>query len=154
MSDIERAKQNLPGHSICLCKNGELITDDGRGISPMIKFIAENRDLNGYSAADIIVGKAAAMLFVKAGIVRVYAMTMSRPAAEFLHAHGIEYSYGTLTENIINRQGTDVCPMEKTVEHISDPDQAYPALKLRLEELKTKKPSPVGEGGSEKGFPA
>ena len=136
MSDTELAKQNLPGHSICLCKNGELITDDGRGISPMMRFIAENRDLSGYSVADIIVGKAAAMLFVKAGIVGVYAETLSKPAAGFLERHGIPYAYKTLAENIINRQGTDICPMEKTVSDIDDTEQAYEALKHRLAELK------------------
>ena len=40
MTDIEIAKENLHGHSICLCRNGEYFTDDGRSISPMMKFIA------------------------------------------------------------------------------------------------------------------
>ena len=65
MTDIEIAKRNLEGHSICLCKNGEFFTDDGRGISPMMRFISQGRDLDGYSAADVIVGKAAAMLLSK-----------------------------------------------------------------------------------------
>ena len=72
MTDIEIAVNNLSGHSICLCRNGESFTDDGRGISPMMRFLAEGMELNGYSAADVIVGKAAAMLFVKAGIVCVH----------------------------------------------------------------------------------
>lgn len=136
MTDIELAKENLHGHSICLCKNGDIITDDGRGISPMMKFIAENRDLAGYSVADVIVGKAAAMLFVKAGITEVYGETMSRSGAEFLELHNIPYSYGTLTEKIINRQGTDICPMEKTVADINDIDEAYDALRNRLAEMR------------------
>ena len=129
MTDIEIAKENLHGHSICLCRNGEYFTDDGRGISPMMKFIAENRDLAGYSVADVIVGKAAAMLFVKAGISEVYGETMSRTGAEFLKMHNIPFSYGTMTEKIINRVGTDICPMEKTVADISDAREAYAALK-------------------------
>ena len=129
MTDIELAKENLHGHSICLCRNGEYFTDDGRGISPMMKFIAENRDLAGYSVADVIVGKAAAVLFVKAGITEVYGETMSRAGAEFLKTHNIPFSYGTMTEKIINRAGTDICPMEKTVADISDAREAYAALK-------------------------
>ncbi len=132
MTDIELAKKNLPGHSICLCRNGGFFTDDGRGISPMMRFISENRDLKGYSAADLIVGKAAAMLFVKAGITEVYAETISRAGAEFLSSHKIPYTYGTLTDAIINRQGTDTCPMEKAVAFTDDTEQGYAALKARL----------------------
>ncbi len=72
MTDLDTAKAHLSGHSLCLCKDGAWFTDDGRGISPMLRLIGENRGLRGYAAADIIVGKAAAMLFVKAGIAAVY----------------------------------------------------------------------------------
>lgn len=138
MTDIEIAIKNLEGHSICLCKNGEYFTDNSKGISPMMKFIAEKKDLSGYSAADIIVGKAAAILFVKAGIVSVYGEVMSEAAKLFLEEHGISYSYETLTKKIINRSGTDICPMEKTVTNISDTEKGYIALKEKLAELKSK----------------
>ncbi|HBB72075.1 MAG TPA: DUF1893 domain-containing protein [Ruminococcus sp.] len=136
MTDIETAKENLDGHSICLCRGGEIITDDGRGISPMMRFLAERRDLTGYAAADVIVGKAAALLFVKAGIVCVHGKTMSVSARDLLEQHSIPCSYDTLTEKIINRQGTDICPMEKTVEAISDADEAYEALGRKLAEMR------------------
>ena len=136
MTDIELAKTNLDGHSVCLCRNGEIITDDGRGISPMMRFIAEGKELTGYSAADLIVGKAAAMLFVKAGIVCVHGKTMSESGKAYLEAHGIPCTYNVLTEKIINRQGTDICPMEKTVAEISDADEAYEALGRKLAELR------------------
>lgn len=135
MSDLELAKANLEGHSICLCANGEVITDDGRGISPMMRFIAEGRMLKGFSAADLIVGKAAAMLFVKAGIAAVYGKTVSRSGLDFLTEHGIPCEYGVLTERIINREGTDICPMEKVTADIDDPDEAYEALGKRLSEM-------------------
>lgn len=136
MTDIELAKDALSGHSIALCRNGEIITDDGRGISPMMKFIAEGRQLAGYSAADVIVGKAAAMLFVKAGVTCVHGNTMSHPGKEFLESHGIACTYDVLTERIINRSGTDICPMEKTVADISDAEAGNNALRMRIEEMK------------------
>ncbi len=117
MTDIEIAKRNLEGHSICLCKNGEFFTDDGRGISPMMRFISQGLDLDGYSAADVIVGKAAAMLFVKAKIASVY-------------------GYKELTGKIINRRGDGVCPMEQTVENIDDCDAAYNALREKMKIIK------------------
>ena len=140
MSNIDIAKENLHGHSICLCRDENIIIDDGKGISPMMKFIAEGRNLCGYSAADLIVGKAAAMLFVKAGISEVYAETMSKAGAEFLKASGIPFSYGTLTEKIINRRGDDICPMEKTVADISDAETGYEALRNKIMELSGKQP--------------
>ena len=136
MTDIMIAKEHLDGHSICLCKGGEWFTDDGRGISPMMRFTAQNKPLEGYSAADIIVGRAAAMLFVKAGIVSVYARVLSKGAKEYLDEHNIPVSYEILTEKIIDRTGKDICPMEKAVADITDPDEGYEALKAALERLK------------------
>lgn len=138
MTDIEIAKQNLDGHSICLCKNGEYITDDGKGISPMMKFISEGRELSGYSAADVIVGKAAAMLFVKAGIISVFAKTLSESGKAFLEMHNIPYEYEVLSSKIMNRQGTDICPMEKTVSDITDVDEAFLALKNTMAQMALK----------------
>ena len=42
MTDLERAKASLAGHTIALCKGEEVITSDLRGISPMLAFIKEN----------------------------------------------------------------------------------------------------------------
>lgn len=44
----------------------------------MMSFIADGVNLQGYSVADLIVGKAATMLFVKCGIAGVYAKTLSQ----------------------------------------------------------------------------
>lgn len=126
---------NLNGHSICLCKNGEWFTDDGRGISPMMRFLGEGRDLSGYAVADMIVGKAAAMLFVRAGISAVYGKVMSTAGRDYLNKHNIPCSWDTLTERIINRKGDDICPMEKTVAEIEDTEQGYLALKRKLLEI-------------------
>ena len=134
MTDLEIAKANLEGHSICLCKDGKIITDDGRGISPMMRFIHEGRDLSGHSVADIIVGKAAAMLFVKAGIAAVYGKVMSTAARDYLQRYQIPSTWDTLTEKIINRKGDDICPMEKTVAGLDDAEEGYQALRAKLTE--------------------
>ena len=136
MTDLDTAKQNLKGHSICLCRNGDYFFSDGRGISPMMALISEGRGLCGYSVADIIVGRAAAMLFVRSGIISVYGEVMSRGGFEYLTAHGIKSEYGNLTEKIINRAGDDICPMEKTVLDINDFNEGYIALKNRLAQMR------------------
>ena len=111
MKDIELARLSLEGHSIALCRMNEIITSDKRGIAPMMDFIAEGKDLRGFSVADIVVGRAEAMIFVRAGIKDVYARTLSVGGKEFLEAHGINVTFSELTENIMNRIGTGICPM-------------------------------------------
>ncbi|MDE7182051.1 MAG: DUF1893 domain-containing protein, partial [Clostridia bacterium] len=100
--------------------------------------IADSVDLAGYSVADKVVGKAAAMLFVKCGIKQVFAKTLSKNGKKILERFGIPYEYETLTEKIINRDGTDICPMEKTVLNIEDVEEGYTALKNKLKQLSAK----------------
>lgn len=139
MTDLDTAKEKLGSHSVCFCKNGEYFTCDGRGISPLMKLVEDGRDVSGSAVADIIVGKAAATLFVKMGVAEVYGRVMSKSAAEFLEKNAVPLSYGTLTEKIINRGGDGICPMEQAVTGIDDVDEAYQALKTRLSELKYSK---------------
>lgn len=136
MTDIEIAKAHLEDHSICLCRDGDFFTDDGRGISPMMRLIAEGRDLKDYSAADQIVGKAAAMLFVLSGIKAVYGKVMSEAAKRCLTEHHIPYSYDILIRAIINRRGDGICPMEQAVADIDNPEDGYQALQRRLAEMR------------------
>ena len=136
MTDLEIAKNNIEGHTICLCKDGNCLYSESRGISPMMNFISEGVDLAGYSVADLIVGKAAALLFIKCGIKEVYAKTLSEGGKKVLEENGVPVTFQTLTERIINRAGTDTCPMEKAVAATSDPEEAYALIKQTLSALK------------------
>ena len=136
MNDLQIAIDCLEGHTICLCKDGRTITSEKRGIAPMADFISEQRDLRGYSAADLVVGKAAALLFVKAGIKAVFAQTVSIGGLETLRRHGVPCSYGELIDIIINRQGSDICPMERAVQDVNDPDEAYLRISAELARLR------------------
>ena len=82
-----------------------------------------------------LLGKAAALLFAKSGIKSVYAKTLSRSGKKILELYGIKYEYETLTERIINRSGTDICPMEKAVSATNDPLEAYDLLKKAIKSL-------------------
>ncbi len=135
MTDIQIAKANLEGHTICLCKNGKCLYSESRGISPMMNIIADGVDLAGYSVADLIVGKAAALLFVKCGIKEVYAKTLSEGGKKVLEENGVPVTFQTLTEKIINRDGTDICPMEKAVAATDNPEEAYTLIKQTLSTL-------------------
>lgn len=136
MTDLQIAKNNLEGHTICLCKNGNCMYSEKRGIAPMMDFIGSGADLRGFAVADVVVGKAAALLFVKCGIKNVYAKTLSEYGKRIFEQYGIDYEYGILTPRIINREGTDTCPMEKSVLNTDSPEEAYVILKNKLNKLK------------------
>lgn len=55
MNDLEITKINLNSHSICLCKDGNCLYSDSKGIAPILDFIDKGIDLKGYSVADKIV---------------------------------------------------------------------------------------------------
>lgn len=136
MTDLDRARAALPGHTLALCRGGEVVTSDLRGVMPMLGFLREGRDLSGFCAADRVVGRAAAMLFAKAGVRAVHAEVMSDGAAALLAAHGIDASCDVRTAAIENRQKTGLCPMESAVAGIEDIDAGIAAICRRAEELR------------------
>lgn len=136
MTDLDRARAALPGHTLALCRGGEVVTSDLRGVMPMLGFLREGRDLSGFCAADRVVGRAAAMLFAKAGVRAVFAEVMSDGAVALLAAHGIDASCDVRTAAIENRQKTGLCPMESAVAGIEDIDAGIAAICRRAEELR------------------
>ena len=132
MTDIQTAKENLAGHTVCLVKGESIIKSTKRGVAPLLEFIDGGGDFSGFSAADKIVGKAAALLYARLGVKEVYAEVMSRPAEQVFKAQNIMYSYGAVAEKIINSKGDGVCPMEEAVENISSPREAVTAIKNKL----------------------
>lgn len=123
MTDIQLAIKSLAGHTLALVKDGELLTSNMRGVAPMVELIRGGTDLSGFSAADKVVGKAAAMLFVKAGIKAVYAENISVSAKVFLSKQGVDFSFKNEAEYIVNRDNTGLCPMESAVLNTDDIDE-------------------------------
>lgn len=136
MKDVIKAKELLKDEiTMVLVKDDDVIDSKENGIKPLLNLIDSNIFLNGYSIADKIVGKAQAMLIVKAKISEVYAKTISKQAENILNRYNIPYTYDNLTDMIINRDKTDICPMEKTVKDIDDIDKAYIALKNTVKRM-------------------
>ena len=106
-----------------------------RGVKPLLELLACGEDLTGAVAADKVVGKAAAFLYVLLGVRALHAIVISRPAAEVLAAHGVALFYDTQVEGIRNRKGDGPCPMESAVREISDPEQALAAIRKTLAEF-------------------
>ncbi len=138
MTDLEHAKALLQegNHTLVLMKGNVLVTSAERGVTPLVALLDGGRDVRNFSAADRVVGKAAAFLYVLLGVKEVYAEVLSAPAEEVLCRHGIVVESQTHTERIINRAGTGLCPMETAVGEIEEPKEALSAIRARLEAMK------------------
>ncbi len=136
MTDLQRAKSLLEGHTCVLCKGEEKKISDLKGILPMVIFLKSGTDFKGFSAADKIVGKAAAHLFVLAKVSAVYGEVMTEEAKAFLESHKIFAQAGTLTHRIINRKGTGLCPMEEAVKDCKTSEEALQCITKTIERLR------------------
>ena len=114
-------------------EDGELHRFIQRGVKDLLTLVTERPQvLHGALVADKAVGKAAAACMVMGGIRQVHADVMSEPALKLLEAHGITASYGQLVDHIINRTGTDWCPMERLSRDIDDPAAIIQRISSRI----------------------
>ena len=115
--------------------SGEIRKFERRGVADLFALVTDDPAfLRGASVADKIIGRGAALLLVKGGVSRVYAQVISSGALEVLRRAGIEVSFGEEVANIINRAGTDVCPVEKLTAGTDSPDEAYRMIKEFLKD--------------------
>ena len=134
MTDLEKAKQLLETGCTCaVCCEETIYTSTDRGVTPLLRFLDDGTDLMGYSAADKIVGCAAAMLYCLLGVRRVYGKVMSVGAVKILRAQGIETSWGTLAETILNQTKLAPCPMERALKDVDDPDEGLEIIRSMLQ---------------------
>jgi len=116
-------------HTCVLCRDDRVYTTKLRGVAPLLTWLEEGMDLQGFSAADRVVGRGAAFLYCLLGVTAVYARVMSSPAAEVLRTHGIYAEAEVFVDGIINRSGTGPCPFEAAVMDIRDPMEALTAIR-------------------------
>ncbi len=138
MLDLENAKNILStGDYTCVVCRGEVVhTATDRGVKPLLTWLDEGLDLQGFSAADRVVGRATAFLYCLLGVKAVYARVMSHPAAQVLTAQGIAVSAETYVEGIINRRGDGPCPFEAAVLDISDLQEALAAIRSKMAQMR------------------
>lgn len=131
--DLELAKSKLIEEdlSLVIAKNGKVIfKTQKQGITGFLEAIEMlDKNLVDASAADKIVGVAAAMLCVYAGVASVFALTVSEEGEKVLKDNGVVYRFENTVPNILNRTKKDVCPFEKLAMVSGDPDEAYVKLK-------------------------
>ena len=134
---LEIAKSSLEtGGYTCVLTDGEIsFTSTLRGVKPLVRFVDGGGLPRGLYAADKVVGRATAYLYVILGVKALYAAVISRRALSVLEDNGIDVSYGQLVPNIINRSGDGICPFEKAVADACGPDEAYSLILKKMAEM-------------------
>ena len=137
--NLAKAREILSGGFTFAAFNGEAaITDNRRGVKPLIDIIDRGETLRGFSAADKVVGKAAAFLYVLLDVSEVYAEVISRRALSVLEDNNVHAEYSGLTEAVKNRAGTGFCPMETAVLYENSPEKALEKIRAKVCELSAK----------------
>ena len=132
-SDLNIAKERLKQKNLALAiaKKGEVIFEtSAHSIGGLLRAMEElEKEMKGSSAADKIVGKAAALLCVHAGVFAVFAVTASEEGIQALKDGNVLCQFENRVPRILNSKRSDICPFEKLVIHISNPKEAYEKLR-------------------------
>lgn len=135
--NLEKAKMllNKTGCTCVLCNKDIILTDNRRGVRPLLDLLETNTNVVGFSVADKVVGKAAAYLYCLLKIKCLYAQVISQPALDVLNKTDIAVEYDQLVSAIQNRTKNGFCPMERAVWDIDSPPEALAAIQTTLAQL-------------------
>ena len=115
---------------VLLTRDGEVVEFNNPGVKDLYGLVsARPHALDGACVADRVIGRGAALLLALGKVREVYAQVISSPAVKVLEDARITVDFGTMVPYIINRDGTDICPVEKLTMNISDPEEAYGKIK-------------------------
>lgn len=110
--------------------DSEIIEFHNPGVKDLYNLLATRpHALEGAYFADRVIGRGAALLLVLGRVERVYAQVISREAFQVIHEARIRIDYDKMVPNIMNRDGTDICPVEKLTMTVSQPDLAFEKIR-------------------------
>lgn len=113
------------------------LTFHERGVKDLHRLLGDkSQPLNGACIADKVVGKGAAALMIAGGASWIYARVISQAALTLFSNSNVEVEYEEIVPNIINRSGTDICPVEKLCLKCSSIEECITAINSFLECVK------------------
>ena len=115
----------------CVITDGEVFQSyHQRGVKDLYEILSTQPEVlcNAF-IADKVVGKGAAALMILGGVTDMHADVLSRPAAELLDKESTPYTYGKLVDNIINRRGDGICPVESLCQSCTSATECLPLIK-------------------------
>ncbi|MFP4200016.1 MAG: DUF1893 domain-containing protein [Clostridia bacterium] len=113
-----------------------LLRGNGPGIKPILEAIdVLGEGMIGSAVADRVVGKAAALFLVDAGVGSVFGEVLSDHARQHLEDAGLRVESEKMVPHIVNRAGDGPCPLEKIAVENDDPAQAMTRIRQFLSAL-------------------
>lgn len=136
----EAREEILSGGCSCILIKADQIIHRGagRGVSPLLELMADEegrQKLKGAIVVDKIIGKAAAMILILGEAAGVYALTMSANGKEYVQKHQLNHNYDRCVDVISNREKNGICPIERSVIDIDDPQAGYEKIKQTRKQL-------------------
>lgn len=114
-------------------KDGVVYQNDRKGVLPLLEWLEDPKQpLLGASVADKVIGRAAALLFVKGQVREIFSFVISDLACEVFEAFHIPYTFERKVPYIVNRRGDGMCPMEEATKTCVSPEEAYWILKEKV----------------------
>jgi len=134
MEELKHLLQREEVRGVVRTATGEIREFHRQGVIDLFTLLTEAPQmLQGSQIADRVIGRGAALLMVKGGVQEVFAYVISESALSIFKQADIPVTYNSLQPHIINRTGTDICPVEKLTSSTSDPDEAYERIKVFLQ---------------------
>lgn len=137
MSTLNRAKEELlkEKYTCVLIKEDSIFYSRERGVKPLVQFILSKEDFKDCIAADKVIGKATAFLYIILQVKKIYASVISKKALEILMKNNIDVEYDLLVDNIRNRKNDGICPFEEAVIDIEDQNKALKVIISKMREM-------------------
>ena len=147
-SDLDLAREILQAGDcrLVIVKEGDVLwqSDDRMLLGLLACVDALGTVSRGASMADVVVGKAAALVARALGVEAVYTPLLSRRALDYLRQQGIRMEYDLLVEGILNRSRNDLCPLEHITVDIDDAERALEVIRDFYTRMSIE--NPAGEG--------
>ena len=101
----------------------------------LMEWLDDENDYSAFSAADKVIGRGAAFLYLLMGIKSIYVAVISQPSLDLLTENGVDLVYGVFVHAIRSRDNTGFCPIESAVTGIDNPQDALVRIRKRTAEL-------------------
>lgn len=108
----------------CIIRNKDKkFSFSNRGVRDLYDVVKNKAEiLKGADVADKIIGHGAAVLLVQGGAKNVITHIVSKSGLEFLKMNEVNVVYDDEVDHIMNRKKNDWCPLEKSLNNMSDVD--------------------------------
>lgn len=100
------------------------------GVGPFVKYVYYNgKPDNDTILIDKVIGVAVANIVLYCDLKTVYTKIISKPALDLLTKNNVQVNYQELVTNILRKDRTDICPLEKKILTTHSFKEAYDLLK-------------------------